>query len=63
MDYFKKNFSRFGIKSENFKVMFIPIELKVNVFDPKQEFQLVFKRGPQKDPTKRYKPTLPGLSM
>ena len=38
MDFFKKNLSRIGKNSENFKVTFIPIELKVNVFDPKQEF-------------------------
>ena len=32
----------------------MPLELKVNVFDPETEYQLVFKRGPQKDSTKRY---------
>jgi hypothetical protein len=40
---------------ENYRVTFMPLELKVNVFDPDTEYQLVFKRGPQKDPTKRYK--------
>jgi hypothetical protein len=55
MDFLSKKIARFGKTTENLRVTFRPIELKVNVFDPETEFQLVFKRGPQKDPTKKYK--------
>ena len=55
MNFLSKQIGRFGKTSENYRVTFVPLELKVNVFDPDTEYQLVFKRGPQKDPTKRYK--------
>lgn len=51
MDFLTKKFSRIGKIADNFRVTFRPLELKVNVFDPETEFVLVFKRGPQKDPT------------
>ncbi len=59
MDFFKKNIARLGKTSENYRVSFRPLELKVNVFEAESEYQLAFKRGPQKDVTKRYKPTAP----
>ena len=59
MDFFSKKLARFGKASENYRVTLRPIELKVNVFDPQTEFALIFKRGPQKDPTKRYKAQAP----
>ena len=55
MDFFSKKIGRMGKTAENFMVYFRPIELKVNVYESDSEFVLVFKRGPQKDPTKRYK--------
>ena len=55
MDFFSKQIARIGKSSENFLVYFRPIELKVNVYDQDTEFALMFKRGPQKDPTRRYK--------
>lgn len=54
MDFFSKKLARFGKSSENFLVVFRPLVLKVNVFDSDTKFQLSFKRGPQKDSTKKY---------
>jgi hypothetical protein len=59
MDFFSKKIARLGKTAENFMVYFKPLELKVNVYDPETEFVLIFKRGPQKDPTKRYKAESP----
>lgn len=65
MQFIKKSIQRIGKTAENFRVTFLPLELKVNVYDPSTEFVLVFKRGPQKDPTRRYKATnmTKGVSM
>ncbi len=40
-------------------VYFRPLDLKVNVYDADTDYVLIFKRGPQKDPTKRYKAESP----
>ena len=63
MNFLTKTIGRIGKTSENYRVTFKPLELKVNVFDPDTEYQLVFKRGPQKDPTKRYKAITPKPGM
>ena len=46
MDFFSKKIARIGKSSENFRVTFKPLELKVNVFDADTDFCLIFKRGP-----------------
>jgi hypothetical protein len=63
VDFFTKKIARMGKTEDKYRVNFKPLELKVNVFDPDTEFQLVFKRGPQKDPSKKYKAQAPKSGM
>ena len=53
MDFLTKKVGRLGKKEEAFTVTFIPCTLKVKVVSPTYVW-LRFKRGPQKDETKRY---------
>ena len=55
MDFLSKKIARLGKTTENYLVVFRPLVLKVNVFDDDTLFQISFKRGPQKDSTKKYK--------
>ena len=54
MDFLSKQFQRVGKQSENFQITFKPMVLKVNVYTSSQ-YYIVFKRGPQKDESKKYK--------
>lgn len=54
MDFLSKQFNRVGKQSENFSIVFKPIVLKVNVYTTSQ-YYIIFKRGPKKDESKKYK--------
>lgn len=64
MDFLSKQFQRVGKQSENFQITFKPIVLKVNVYTTSQ-YYIIFKRGPKKDESKKYKlePMNNGLQM
>ncbi|CDW89532.1 UNKNOWN [Stylonychia lemnae] len=64
MDFLSKQFNRVGKQSENYQITFKPIVLKVNVYASSQ-YYIIFKRGPQKDESKKYKlePQSNGLQM
>eukprot|EP00347_Sterkiella_histriomuscorum_P000002 403377561 len=54
MDFLSKQIARVGKSYENFEITFRPLLLKINVTKP-AEYYILFKRGPQKNETKKYK--------
>ena len=54
MDFLSKQIARVGKQSASFDITFKPLLLKLNVTKP-AEYYIIFKRGPQKHETKKYK--------
>lgn len=54
MNFAKKQFSRFGKTSETFSVTFKPLSVSLNI-QYNCTIHLVYKRGPQREETSKYK--------
>lgn len=54
MNFLSKQFSRLGKTSEEYWLVFRPIELKVSVFEDGTQFRLIFKRGDKRNESQKY---------